>query len=282
MNIINIKKMSSQLPRSTAHFVRSNAKVCVHTLLSPGPMFANATHIIELSDQLILIDGHFFAQYGQEFRELADSLKKPISRFYVTHDHPDHYLGMGDSFRDVIVYALPEIKASIVKSGPVELEKKRQKMGDLIASQLVVPTKSVEPGEELISGVKFIFERVLDTESPSTLVIKLPELGMLIAQDILYHNAHAFITGPVDNWKKALLQIREDKEYDLILPGHGQPAQKADIDNAINYLEKAFSIFSTTNSPEQYKHELLNAYPSYAADRLIDIYSPILFGKKSH
>ncbi|WP_440135154.1 MBL fold metallo-hydrolase [Chitinophaga sancti] len=274
--------MSTTLPHSTTYRVKSTANLTVHSFVSPGPLFANATHIIELSDQLILVDGQFFAQYGQEFRELADNLKKPISRFYITHDHPDHYLGMGDAFQDVTVYALPEIKASILKAGPIELQEKKQKMGNLIAGQLAFPTATVEPGEEVIKGVKFIFERVLDTESPSTLVIKLPELGIIIAQDILYHNAHAFITGPIDNWKKVLYQIREDEAYDLILPGHGRPAEKADIDNAINYLEKAFSIYSNTTSPEQYKHELLEAYPSYAAEKLIDIYSPILFGGQSH
>jgi len=82
--------MSSQLPRSTAHIVRSNATVRVHTLISPRPMFANATHIIELSDQLILIDGQFFAQYGREFRELADSLKKPISKYELLNAYPSY------------------------------------------------------------------------------------------------------------------------------------------------------------------------------------------------
>jgi hypothetical protein len=49
--------------------------------------------------------------------------------------------------------------------------------------------KAVEPGEELIGGIKFIFERVLNTESPSILVIKFPELGIVIARDVLYNNA---------------------------------------------------------------------------------------------
>jgi len=245
-------------------------------------MFANATHIIELPRELILVDGQFFAQYGQDFRTLADSLQKPITRFYVTHDHPDHYLGMGDAFADVKVYALLEIIESLLKHAPNELQGKQQQMGNLIAGKLALPTATVEPGEEMIGGVKFIFERVLNTESPSALVIKLPDLGIVIAQDILYHNAHAFITGPVDGWKTALIQLREDEGYDTILPGHGKPADKSAIDNALLYLDKSIEIRSKTNSAEEYKRALLAAYPSYAAAKLIDIYSPILFGSHKH
>jgi glyoxylase-like metal-dependent hydrolase (beta-lactamase superfamily II) len=274
--------MTNQLPNATRYLVRDNGKARIHTLVSPASMFANATHIIELSEELILVDGQFFAQYGREFRTMADSLKKPITRFYITHDHPDHYLGMGDAFADVKVYALQEIIESLLKLGPHELQEKQRHMGLLIASKLALPTETVEPGEETIGDVKFIFERVLNTESPSTLVIKLPELGIIIAQDILYNNAHAFITAPTDGWKIALKNLRESEDYDIILPGHGRPADKSDIDNALMYIDKASEILSKTNDPNEYKHALLEAYPSYAAAKLIDIYSPILFGSQKH
>ncbi|WEA00471.1 MBL fold metallo-hydrolase [Mucilaginibacter sp. SJ] len=274
--------MTNQLPKASIYLVKDNGNVKVHTLVSPAPMFANATHIIELPGELILVDGQFFAQYGQEFRTLADSLQKPITRFYVTHDHPDHYLGMGDAFANAKVCALPEIIESLLKHGPRQLLEKQQQMGSLIASKLVLPTETIEPGEEIIGGTRFIFERVLNTESPSALVIKLPELGIVIAQDILYHNAHAFITGPVDGWKTALKELRASDGYDVILPGHGTPADKAAIDNALIYLDKSCEIFSKTNNAEEYKQALLAAYPSYAAAKLIDIYSPILFGGQKH
>jgi len=270
--------MTNTLPSGTVYKVWDSNKVKVHTFVSPAPMFANATHIIELPDELILVDGQFFAQYGREFRALADSLQKPISRFYISHDHPDHYLGMGEAFPDVKVYALPEIREAISKTGQHELEEKQHQLGALIASRLIVPSETVVPGEELIGGTRFIFESVLNAESAAALVIKLPEAGIVIAQDILYHNAHSFITGPVDDWKSALQQLRDTEGYDIILPGHGKPADKADIDNAIAYLDKAYEIFSKSKSADDYKQSLLNAYPGYAAAGLIDIYIPVLFG----
>jgi len=272
--------MSNQLPPASIHLVKDNGKVKIHTLVAPAPFFANATHIIELPDELVLVDGQFFAQYGAAFRRLADNLHKPVTRYYVTHDHPDHYLGMGDAFPDVPVYALPEIIASIQKVGPHELEEKQRQMGSLIASRLVVPSHVVEPGEELIGGERFVFQRVLDTESPATLVIKLPELGVVIAQDIIYHNTHAFITGPVHNWKTALLQLSADKDYDTFLPGHGLPADKADLDNAVAYLARVEKIKRASRTADEYRQAVLDAYPNYGGTKLIDIYLPVLFPNK--
>lgn len=278
--ITKLNTMKNQLPTAKTFLVKDTGLVKVHSLVSPGPMFANATHIIELPNELILVDGQFFAQYGQEFRALAESLKKPITRFYVTHDHPDHYLGMGDAFADVSVFALPEIIDSLREHAPKELEEKQHHMGDLIASRLALPTQVVQPGEEIIDGVTFIFERVLNTESPTTLVIKLPELQIAIVQDILYHNTHAFITGPLNGWKAAISVLREDNAYEIYLPGHGKPADKSDLDNALAYLEKIEAVQISTNDSEQYKNEILAAYPNYAGAKLIDIYLPVLFKNK--
>ncbi|WP_333819906.1 MBL fold metallo-hydrolase [Ohtaekwangia sp.] len=264
---------------SSYYLVKDTSHVKVHSFVSPGSMFANATHIIELPTQLILIDGQFFAQYAQEFRKLANGLNKPITRFYITHDHPDHYLGMGDAFPDVTVYALPEIKDAINHRGNHELTDKQHHFGSLIATRLNYPSITVEPGVEWIDGVQFVFERVLNTESPVTLVIKLPDLAIAIVQDILYHNTHAFIAAPVAEWVAALQRLQHEP-YNIFLPGHGIPAGKADIDNAISYLQKAYDIFLKATTEEAYKQSLLKIYTHYAGAKLIDIYLPLLFRNK--
>lgn len=262
------------------YLVKDTGKVKVHSFVSPGTAFANATHIIELPTQLILIDGQFFAPFAQQFRALADSFKKPITRFYITHDHPDHYLGMGDAFADVTIYALPEISDGIHQRGQHELEEKQQLFGNVIASKLAYPTETVQPGTEIIDGVEFIFERITNTESPVTLFIKLPDLGIAIVQDILYHNTHPFITGPIDGWIAALQSFQTDR-YDILLPGHGAPADKTAVDNAIAYLKNAYKIFQASANGVEYKQQLLQAFPNYAGAKLIDIYIPILFRTKT-
>ena len=54
----------------------------------------------------------------------------------------------------------------------------------MIAFKLNKPSVIQQPGEEIIGNVKFIFEKSVNNESAVSLVIKLPELGVYIAQDI--------------------------------------------------------------------------------------------------
>jgi glyoxylase-like metal-dependent hydrolase (beta-lactamase superfamily II) len=276
-NPLKYKTMSTQLPQSSSFLVKDFGKVKIHTLISPDAMFANATHIIELPSQLILVDGHYFAQYASEFRALADSLQKKITRFYISHDHPDHYLGMGDAFAEVEVYALKEIKESIEQNGEHILAEKRSAFGPLIASKLKSPNHVVALGMEVIEGVTFIFEKVEGAESGAALVIKLPELGVLIAQDVVYNNTHLFIAGPTATWKAAMEQILGEKEYDIVLAGHGKPATQSDIQRAIQYLDKATKFIQESKNGEEYKSKILAEYPDYAGAGLIDIYLPYLF-----
>jgi hypothetical protein len=50
-----------------------------------------------------------------------------------------------------------------------------------------------ETGEEVIDGVLVSFQLVLDAETSEQLTIGLPEQGILIAQDVVYHGVHSFI-----------------------------------------------------------------------------------------
>ena len=272
--------MTNQNAKATTFLVKSNGVVKVHTLVSPADMFANATHIIELPTQLIVVDGHFFAQYASELKELADSLRKPVTRLYISHDHPDHYLGFGDAFPDVDVYALREIKEAIEQNGAKELAEKQSHFGSAIASKLNYPKHVVTPGTEIIDGETFIFSKVINAESPVTLTISLPDLGVYIAQDIVYNNIHLFITGPTNGWRKALYNILNSGGYETILAGHGNPTDKSGVQNAIGYLDKVDEILNEVKTPEEYKAKLLAAFPNYGGAVLIDIYLPYLFTQK--
>jgi glyoxylase-like metal-dependent hydrolase (beta-lactamase superfamily II) len=268
---------SNQNLKGITFLVKSNGTVKVHTLVSPADMFANATHIIELPTQLIVVDGHFFAQFAAELKELAESLNKPVTRIYISHDHPDHYLGFGDAFPDIDVYALKEIKEAIEQNGAKELNEKQLQMGDAIASKLNYPKFEVVVGTEIIDGTTFIFEKVENAESPVSLVIKLPELGIYIAQDIVYNNIHLFITGQTGGWKNALNNILANEQYDVILAGHGNPTDRSGVKEAIAYLDKVTEILKIAKTGEEYKSKILAAYPQYGAAVLIDIYLPFLF-----
>lgn len=260
------------IPTGNVWTVTQNQNVKIHTYMSPLAMFANTSHIIELKNELIIIDGQFFAPYALELKKITDSLNKPVSRFYISHDHPDHYIGFGDAFPNVKVFALAEVKASIEQNGQSVLEQRQAQFGLMIAKKLNKPTVIQEVGEETIGGVKFIFEKSTDNESAVSLIVKLPELGVYIAQDIVYNKVHLFIEGETKGWENALNKIIKEKKYKIILAGHGREGNVKLLKENLNYLSFANKAILASKNKEEFKAAILKQYPNYAGEQLIDIY----------
>ena len=110
------------LPPATVHLVKDTGTVKVDTLISAPEMFTNTSHVIELPSQLDLVDGQFFAPYAAELKDYVDRLGKPVTRFYISHEHPDHYIGSATRSRTWPCTALPEIRAIIEKDGQTTLD----------------------------------------------------------------------------------------------------------------------------------------------------------------
>lgn len=263
---------AQNIPTGTSWTVAENKHVKVHTYISPSAMFANTSHIIELKNELIIVDGQFFAPYALELKKFTDALSKPVTRFYISHDHPDHYIGFGDAFPNVNVYALAETKAAIEQNGQGVLEQRQAQFGTMIATKLNKPAVIQQPGEENIGNVKFVFEKSVDNESAVSLIIKLPELGVYIAQDIVYNKIHLFIEGDTKGWENALVKIMQEKGYKTILSGHGKEGGIELLKSNLEYLSFANKAILASKNKEEFKEVMIKKYADYAGEQLIDIY----------
>lgn len=272
LSIQPLPATAQELPKASITLVRQAKDVRIYTLLTPDDKFANTSHIIELPTQLIVVDGQFFVPYAQQLKAFTDGLNKPVTRFYISHEHPDHYIGFGDTFPDVAVYALAATKQAIEQNGPATLAQRQNLFGPLIAHHLNVPTHVQQPGREVIDGVPFVFEESLDNESPASLVIKLPTARTYIAQDIVFNHAHLFLSDDNQGWRDALNKLAGEKDYDLILAGHGKPADPSIIQQNLAYLDLAEKALAESETKDEFKAKLLAAYPDYAGRQFIDIY----------
>jgi glyoxylase-like metal-dependent hydrolase (beta-lactamase superfamily II) len=270
--MLSVHGKAQNLPKATIVLAKGTSKIKIYTVVAPAEMFANTTHVIELPHELVIVDGQFFAPYAQQVKALTDSLKKPITRFYISHDHPDHYLGFGDAFPNVSVYALKETIAGIEKEGQQTLEQRQKQFTGIIAKSLNKPTHEQLPGKEVIDGVRFIFEKSFNNEAATSLVIKIPEAKTYIAQDIVYNKVHLFISGDTDGWRKALKKVQSEKTYTLILPGHGNPGDRSILAEDLKYLDFVDKTLTSSKSKEEFKSKILTAYSDYGGTGLIDIY----------
>lgn len=268
--------MVTQLPDPIIT-VRRRGPVKIHSFISAytEDNIANATHIIESESKLVLIDGQFLVPYALKFRAYADSLGKPIDRLYLSHRHPDHWFGLQPAFSDVPVHALSET-IDFLKSSGQESINDHWKMGTLAPTSVLIPTQAVSDGEETIDGVRYVFETVVDTEIDFLLAIALPDLGVYIAQDLLYSGTHLYLTQSMSHWI-AVLQGLLLRDVDLFLAGHGVPADRDEVVRNIAYLSVAMAAVGRGLADDGFKRFMLEQYPERKCPAIFNIYMPRLF-----
>jgi glyoxylase-like metal-dependent hydrolase (beta-lactamase superfamily II) len=268
---------------STSIHIKDFQGVKIHSFVAPYEYSANATHIIETANELVIIDTQFITPLAQAFRGYVDSLNKPINRVFISHGHPDHYFGFASAFADQKGYSLEAVNSIIAEYGPQMITNQKPTFGDLIPDDVLVPQNTVNAGtSETIDGLNYEFEAVEGAENEIQLLIKLPEIGVVIAQDLVYSGVHLWLgMGWFDNWINELQKIADLAGYNYILPGHGLPCIKDEVVNNIHYLKMAKSIHEKGLSPEDFKKELLAAYPHREAVMMFDLYLGFLFGQMS-
>jgi glyoxylase-like metal-dependent hydrolase (beta-lactamase superfamily II) len=273
--------MRGQISDPIVMVAKQAGDVRIHTFVASFAYgnIANATHIIETRNQLVLIDGQFLVPYAKAFREYADSLGKPIDRVYLSHRHPDHWFGLGAAFSDVPIYALPETMNFIQEHGEAS-RSDHWKLGDLAPGRIVVPKEVAGPGGETIDGVEYVFDRVTETEIDFCLTVKLPELGVYFAQDLIYSGTHLYLTQHMDRWIQ-VLQGMLLADYELFMPGHGLPADKNEVARNIEYLSAAQQAIGNGLADGDFKDFMLQRYPERKCPGIFDIYMPRLFGGAS-
>ena len=250
--------------------VLDKGAVRIHSYMSPADTFHTTTQLIETPARIIAIDAQLLPACADEAVAYSRGLGKPLDRLIVTHAHPDHYNGAARF--GVEVHALPEVRQEIVARGDSQLP-----TGVVIPLTDFTPTADVVPGVEVIDGVPFVFEAVAGGEAATQLLVKLPEQGVLVAQDLVYHDVHLYLgNNDITGWQQAVDALAAEPGYDTVLAGHGLPTGPEIYEEVRRYLADAREVLG--DDGDAYKKAIVDRYPSYVGPFLIDIANRSLFG----
>jgi glyoxylase-like metal-dependent hydrolase (beta-lactamase superfamily II) len=258
----------------------------VHVYTPPDESLLVNSTIFELADRLIVVDGQIFQRFAREVADFIETLDKPVDRFVLTHNHPDHYSGfqtLTERFPGVQLAALPAVRDYVARMGQQVLDLRRSLFGDEIASRVVVPDAAVVPGELVISGVRFLFQEFTDAEADHTLTITLPDHGVVLVGDLLASEQHhLFTVSPhFDEWIAVVNQIRADvSRYGIktIIVGHGTPVGPEVLPANLEYLAAAKRAHAASGKAEEWVAAMSASLPERAPDMWLNWSSRMLYG----
>ncbi|MEH0517579.1 MBL fold metallo-hydrolase [Streptomyces stelliscabiei] len=249
--------------------VLDRGAVRIHSYMSPADTFHTTTQLIETPARIIAIDAQLLPAYADEALAYARGLGKPLDRLIVTHAHPDHYNGAARF--DVPVHALPQVREQIIARGDSRLP-----TGQVIPLPDFTPTVDLTPGTETVDGIPFVFEAVTGGEAADELLVKLPEQGVLVAQDLVYNDVHLYLgNNDITGWEHALDLLAAQTGYDTVLAGHGLPTGPEIYPDIRRYLTDARALLG--DDGDAYKKAIVDRYPTHVGPFIIDIANRSLF-----
>jgi len=179
------------------------------------------TAFVDTPDGVVVIDSGPSLRYGNELRRLIKTtLKKDIVRVYVTHHHPDHFLG-NQAFDQSIIASLPKIIENIKAEGEAFVENMYRLEGDWMrGTQVVLPGLALK-SSEIIGG--HAFEVLpLGGHTSADLAILDAKTGVLFTGDLAFlDRAPTTPHADLARWHKSLNDLGKIK-HNVLVPGHGQ------------------------------------------------------------
>jgi quinoprotein relay system zinc metallohydrolase 1 len=182
------------------------------------------TAFIDTADGAVVIDTGSSRLYGEALRDLVRATTgKDVVRAYVTHHHPDHFLG-AQAFPRESLAALPGTIANIEAEGDALAENLYRLLGDWMQG-----TEVVTPGIPLRAMTERFGDHVLTPiplsgHTSADLALLDERTGILFAGDLVFlDRAPTTPHADLPAWRRALGEIGATG-HRLLAPGHG-PAE---------------------------------------------------------
>jgi glyoxylase-like metal-dependent hydrolase (beta-lactamase superfamily II) len=243
--------------------------VRVHSYTAAESSINVTTQLIETPQRLIAVDGQVSVADGREVASYARSLGKPLDRLIITHEHPDHFQGAAEF--GAPIHALPVVRDQMAARGDLV-----DPDGIPVPAASVAPAVEIAPGVEIVDGVALELEAVSGGETADQLLIRLPEHGIIVAQDLVYNGTHVFVGhNDIPRWRDILRSL-DDPAYPTILPGHGLPAGREVLAEMDEYLLAAAELLG--DSGPAFKAAMIERFPHLRSPIIIDISNLYLFG----
>ncbi|MGQ4389465.1 MBL fold metallo-hydrolase [Streptomyces sp. SAS_270] len=228
--------------------------------------------LISNGGEALLVDPLFTIAQSKDLLRWLSERDAPVTSVYVTHGHGDHWFGLGavlQQYPGARAFALPEVVEDMAYQSSPEVLKAvwRAWFPEQIPEQLVL----AEPleGEVLrVGGAEVRPVRLGHTDSDNTTCLHVPDLGLVVAGDVIYNNVHLMLAASDADgraeWLRALDTV-EALAPTAIVAGHKDPAADDDprhIEETRRYILDFNSGVRRTGSTLELYEYMLERYPS--------------------
>jgi glyoxylase-like metal-dependent hydrolase (beta-lactamase superfamily II) len=254
------------------------------------------SYLLSDSKSVIVVD---LLRNTPEADKLADHVEasgKRLETIFVTHGHPDHYLGL-----DVFHRRFPDVPVFVasreIRDDIIGFSRWMESVGWLDGEPAMKVKSSTNPNGFDYAGIIQILQTpFLKLSSEPTKIeaqcdypggecghmttLSIPDQRVFFGFDLLYNRVHAWCGQGVDkpeinNWIQTLETIsRNTKDGDwTFYCGHGAQGKRELLANMKQYLETFLKVTAAAASREEAIREMKTLFPGFAQEDFLLVHS---------
>lgn len=172
-------------------------------------------------DGVIVIDTGPSRLYGEQQRAaIARITPLPVTQVYITHAHPDHFLG-DQAYAPEGLAALPATVAAIRRNGEALSDNMYRLVGGwMLGTQVQAPTQEVAAGTVTVAGRRLRLIAAAGHTDGDLMILDEASKTLFSGDLVFYQRTPTTPNADIPRWLDTLDEI-DRLDFRTLVPGHG-------------------------------------------------------------
>jgi glyoxylase-like metal-dependent hydrolase (beta-lactamase superfamily II) len=248
-----------------------------------------ASTLIYGAEDAVLTDPGFTTDQASALGEWVAGRDRNLTHIFITHGHGDHWFAAGllaERFGARVVATAGTIAQMNANAAarPFLWDKVYPGIPPSPVTAVTVPDNRFK-----LEGHDLVIVEVGHTDTDDTSVLHVPDLGLVVAGDVIYNGVHQYlgesVLGGLDEWRHAIDQVAS-LEAHWVIAGHQNKELDDDAARTIaetrEYLDVAEELLRTEGTAVDFFNAMIERYPNRLGRTVLWSTAQAFYGVREH